>query len=62
MTDEKDCCGDSSCIIQPAEGGMVTNGGCRCSPRQLKREILLLRDEVENLCCVIRALYEQLDT
>ena len=59
MTDKKDCCGDSSCFIQPAEGGMVTNGGCRCKPHQLKREILLLRDEIENLSYEIKEQYER---
>jgi len=36
-------------VIKPAKGGMVTNGGCRCKPHQLKREIYIARKEKKDL-------------
>ena len=55
-------CGDSLCMFGPPDGGMVTNGGCRCLAsmprhaeedrrrlRRVDRGIRALRDEVERL-------------
>tara|TARA_R110002049_G_scaffold281980_3_gene461703 strand:+ start:8345 stop:8608 length:264 start_codon:yes stop_codon:yes gene_type:complete len=61
MTEKKDCCGDSSCIIQPETRGMVTNGGCRCRPHQLKREIILLRNENKHSMKCREELEERID-
>jgi len=35
-------CGDHSCIVAPPNG-MGTNGGCRCSERDLRRAVLVLK-------------------
>ncbi len=31
-------CGDNSCEVRHP-GGMATNGGCRCSPREVRRAL-----------------------
>lgn len=35
-------CGDHSCIVAPPKG-MGTNGGCRCDHRDLRRAVMALR-------------------
>jgi hypothetical protein len=40
-------CGDSSCVVAAARG-MMTNGGCRCSPRTLQAAVLWYRFEYEH--------------
>lgn len=38
-------CGDGGCIIHTT-GGMHTNGGCRCSPRDIARTLRQIADAV----------------
>jgi len=42
------CCGDHSCVCRPPQG-MATNGGCRCSQRDLMRAVLWYRHEYARL-------------
>lgn len=39
-------CGDNSCIYAASRGGMRTNGGCRCNPREVQRYI----ESLESIC------------
>jgi hypothetical protein len=48
-------CGDHSCVCRPPSG-MGTNGGCRCSQRDLTRAVLWYRHEYARLRAIVGAV------
>lgn len=49
-------CGDNSCLLTHDRGGMHTNGGCRCSERDVRRAMVYWRRLAEFRLTVIRDL------
>lgn len=41
-------CGNRGCVIKEPIG-MVTNGGCKCTPRQIKTKLMNLSAVVERM-------------
>jgi hypothetical protein len=55
-------CGDSSCVSGFVRGGMHTNGGCRCSERALRMQVMWWRRRAEFLQVSLQDLRDRRDS